>query len=122
MVEKTLKATVVMPKKMNEEMRERIFKEGYGMRGKSEWVIEAVGSLLEMDGYEDLVNYSDEMRDFKAVETVVISRDLKSKIDASALKIRKKYPTLEGIQSRIFRTSILQRLLRPQISGHLKNV
>lgn len=115
------KVTVVMPKKMNEEMRERIFQENYGMRGKSKWAMEAVNDLLKMDKYEDLVNYSDEMHDFRSVETIVISKDLKSKIDDAVIRIRQKYPVLEGIQSRIFRTGILQRLLRPKNSGALKN-
>lgn len=107
-----LKVTFVMPEQMNQEMREKIFKEGYGMRGKSTWVMEAVEMLLELDEYVDHVNDSDEMQGLDKVETVVITRELKKLLDEAVIDIRKKYPFLEGLQSRIFRTAILHRLLR----------
>lgn len=104
--------TFSIPKGMSCEMREQVVKEGYGMRGKSQWVLEAVNTLLGTEGYEELVNYSDEMQDFKSVETIIVSRELKRNIGMEIIKIRKKYPTLEGVQSRILRTGIVQRLIR----------
>lgn len=112
MSEEKTKITFNLPKEMNNELREKVVKDGYGMRGKSRWVQESVESLLVTTGYEDLVSYSDEMGQFETVDSVMMPRDLKKKIDKTILEIRKKYPGLEGIQSRIVRTAILQRLIR----------
>jgi len=46
------------------------------------------------------------------VEYVVITRDFKKNLDNAVIQIRKQYPDLEGVQSGIVRTAIMQRLLR----------
>ena len=106
------KITFVVPKGLQNDLRERVIKDDYGLRGKSKWVSEAIEMLLTMKDYPKLVSYSDEMTLLNQLETVVISYELKTKLDLAIIEIRKNYPILEGVKSRIARTAILQRLIR----------
>ncbi len=106
------KITFVIPKNFQNELRERVIKDDYGMRGKSKWVSEAIMQLLEMDSFPELVNYGDEMHGFDKVETVVLEYPVKLALDEAIVAVRRKFPILEGVKSRIVRTAILQRLLR----------
>src|SRR5687768_157839 len=106
------KITFVLPDSLQREFREQIIKDGYDMRGKSKWIAEGIETLLAMRNYPELVHLSHGMKGFEKSESVVISKDLKSYIDKAALHIRTLYPAIEGVLSCIFRTAILQRLLR----------
>lgn len=107
-----IKITFVLPKRLQKEMREQIVKDGYSMRDKSRWVVEAIEQLLSMSNFEDLVNYGNEMTGFSGTETIVVDTEIRVQLDRAILDIRRVYPALEGVQSRILRTSILQRLIR----------
>ncbi len=106
------KITFVVPQSLQQELRHKVINDGYGMRGKSKWVSEAIERLLQIDNYADLVYLGDEMKGFEKVETISIERSLKKTLDQAIHDIRKQHPLLEGVQSGIIRTSILQRLLR----------
>jgi hypothetical protein len=107
-----LKVTFAVPNSLKNELREHVIKGGYGLRGKSKWVSEAVKNLLELKDFFELISYSDEMHGFDQIETAVIDYHLKLKIDRAIVQLRKEFPTLEGVKSRIMRTAILQRILR----------
>lgn len=109
---KNHKITFAVPKKLKDEIGEKVIKDGYGFRGKSKWISEAVENLLKIKDFIALVNQGDEMSGFDGMETAVIDYQLKLKLDNAILQIRKAFPTLEGVTSRIMRTAILQRLLR----------
>ena len=108
------KITFVVPDSLQEELRQRVALDGYGLRGKSKWVSEAVDSLLKLENFVTLVQYSEELHGFNKVETVVITTDLKRKLDKAIIETRRHFPTLEGVQSSILRTAIMQRFLRRQ--------
>lgn len=110
MTEKKVKITFSMPKQMNHELRAKVIEDGYGMRGKSLWVQEAVESLFSMSGFEEYVHYSDDIDQFDAVDSVMFPKSVKTKIDEAVVTVRLKYPAMEGVQSRILRAAILQRL------------
>ena len=111
-METKAKITFVLPDNLQQEFREQIIKDGYDMRGKSRWISEGIESLLAMRNYPELVKLSNEMKGFEKVEYVVITRDFKKNLDNAVIQIRKQYPCLEGVQSGIVRTAIMQRLLR----------
>ncbi len=106
------KITFAVPETLKNELREHVVKERYGLRGKSRWISEAVEKLLELKHYPELISYNDEMHGFNQIETVVVEYALKLKLDKAALQVRKEFPTLEGVKSRIMRTAIMQRILR----------
>jgi hypothetical protein len=107
-----VKITFVVPEKLQQDMRQQIITDGYSMRGKSHWVSEAITSLLAMPNFSDFVQFGDEMHGFEKAETIVVSPELKRTLDNAMITIRRDHPILEGVQSRIIRTSILQRLIR----------
>lgn len=107
-----VKLTFAIQKKLKIEVQEKFIKEGYGLRGKSKWISEALEHLLSMKNFPDLVSYNDEMSGFDELETVVLDYKIKVKLEESVIEVRKKYPSIEGVKSRILRTAILQRLLR----------
>lgn len=107
-----IKITFVVPQPLQHELRHKVINDGYGLRGKSKWVAEAIESLLQLDNHPDLVYLGDEMHGFGKVETISVDRSLKKTLDQAIHNIRKRHPLLEGVQSGIIRTSILQRLLR----------
>lgn len=109
---KKFKITLVVPTNLQNDLRERIIKDGYGLRGKSKWVSEAIDRLLNCENFPELVRINDEMHGFEKAETIVIEYPLKVRLDNAIITIRQEFLTLEGIKSRIVRTAILQRLLR----------
>jgi len=106
------KITFVVPEKLQQDLRKQIIADNYSMRDKSRWITEAINDLLALENYEDLVNFGDEFQGFQKLETIVVPLDIKRQMDTAIITIRRTYPALEGIQSRIIRTSILQRLIR----------
>jgi hypothetical protein len=106
-----VKISFVLPLGLQKEFKERILKDGYDLKGKSRWVSESIEKLLNMKNYPDLVKINDEMKGFEKLESVVVLKDLKMQLDAAIVTVRKFYPAIEGVQSRILRTAIVQRLL-----------
>jgi len=107
-----IKITFVVPESLQQEMRKQIIDDEYGLRGKSMWISEAILRLLSLKDYTDFVIIGNEMSDFNKTETIAVDKTLKRALDDAILETRKTYPILEGVQSRIIRTSIVQRLLR----------
>ncbi len=106
------KITFAVPDSLKNELRVHVIKDGYGLRGKSKWISKAVENFLELKDFLELISYSDEMHGFDQIETVVVEYPLKLKIDKAIIQIRKEFPMIEGVKSRIMRTAILQRILR----------
>jgi O-methyltransferase involved in polyketide biosynthesis len=106
------KITFVIPDSLQQEFRQQIVKDGYAMRGKSIWISEGIEHLLTMNNYPELVHISNEMKGFEKAESVVITKTLRNLLNNAVIAIRKEYPAMEGVQSRIIRTAIVQRLLR----------
>lgn len=106
-----VRISFVIPQNLQQDLKEKMVRDGYDLKGKSRWVSEAVDELLTLKSYADLVKINDEMSGFEKMESIVIARELKRKLDDAIVQIRTKYPTIEGVQSRILRTAIVQRLL-----------
>ena len=108
---KKIKISFALPAGLQKDLKERMIKDGYDLKGKSKWVAEAVQNLLSTREYVDLVKIGDEIHNLGKLESVLIDRDLKAEVNKAAITIRIQYPDIEGVQSNIFRTAIIQRLL-----------
>ena len=108
------KITFVIPERLKNDLRHYIISNGYGLRGKSKWVYEAIERLIELSDFAELVSINNEMNPSVKgkSETIVVDDLIKKKIDLAVISVRKQYPALEGVQSRIVRTAIIQRMLR----------
>ncbi len=105
-------ATVKIPKSIHQQMLEQIIRDGYGIRGKSKWVCEAIDRLLKLPDFHELVDIANEMLELTDIVSIRISPELLDKIDKAIIEVRKHYPAIEGVKSNIIRASIFQRLLR----------
>lgn len=111
-MQNNVRTTVRLPHALRQAMSQKIIKEGYGFRGKSKWVTEAIESLLKMNNYPDYVDIADEMSELTEIEVLQIPRLVKLQLDTALVNVRQKFPALEGVQSCIIRSSIIQRLIR----------
>lgn len=109
---KKVRLNYFLPQAVLTEIKERMIGQGYDLKGKSRWISEAVQSLLTFENYSELVHLSDQMQGFQKLDSVSVDKTLKSELDNAVIEIRKQFPAIEGVQSRILRTAILQRLIR----------
>ena len=108
---KKIRVSYFLPEAILLDVKEMMMKEGYDLKGKSKWVSEAVYDLLLFQNFCELVMINDQMEGFAKLDSISIEPDLKNKLDAMVIHIRKQFPSIEGVQSKILRTAIVQRLL-----------
>lgn len=104
--------SIKLQKKLHLQLQRRIIEDGYGMRGKSKWIIEAVESLLQLADYPTLVDIAEDMDQLSDIVSIRLPESLMLRIEKAIVDVRKQYPTLEGVKSNLIRASIMQRLLR----------
>jgi len=111
-MDKKVRVSFRIHSSLKEDLHVQLIKDGYGIRGKSKWMVEAIERLLEIENFAELVNLSNEMHNFEHRDTIIIPYQLKIRLDKAVTAIRLDYPLLEGVMSRIYRTAIIQRFLR----------
>src|SRR5947209_223770 len=108
---KKLMTSIKLQKVLHYKMQQRIISDGYGMRGKSKWIIEAIENFLQLPDYPSLVDIADEMEQLTEIVSIRITDDLMIKLDQAIIKVRRQYPAMEGVKSNLIRASIIQRLI-----------
>ena len=111
-MQKKLTTSIKLQKNLHHRLQRRIIEDGYGMRGKSKWILESIESLLNIADYPTLVDIAEDMDQLSDMVSIRLTEDLMKKIDQAILRIRQQYPTIEGVKSNLIRASIMQRLLR----------
>lgn len=104
--------SIKLQPKLHRKLQQQIIEDGYGMRGKSKWIIESIEALLGLNDYPTLVDIAEDMDHLTDVVTIRVPEDLMMKIEKAVIHIRKQYPTIEGVKSNLIRASIVQRMLR----------
>jgi hypothetical protein len=104
--------SVKIQKQFHQLMLEHIIKDGYGMRGKSKWIIEAIQNFIEIPGFVDFVDIADEASTLDEIISLRIPSGTNIKLENALIEVRKKFPTMEAVKSKLVRASITQRLLR----------
>lgn len=107
-----IRLSYLLPEAVLMDIRERMIAQGYDLKGKSKWVSEAIFELLETNNFSELVNINDQMEGFQKLDSVSVDQNLKAKLDNAIVEIKRHFPSIEGVQSKILRTAIVQRLLR----------
>jgi hypothetical protein len=107
--------TIKFPSGLHEKLLQRVIIDGYGMRGKSKWIMESVQRFLSLPNYPELVDIATEMQDLSVPVSLRITQELETQLDIATLEIRKQFPVLEAVRSNIVRASVLQRLLTAPI-------
>ncbi len=104
--------SIKLQKLLHHKMQQQIIGDGYGMRGKSKWIIEAIEQFLQLPDYPSLVDIAGEMEQLSEIVSIRLSEDLMAKLDQAIIKVRRQYPAMEGVKSNLIRASIMQRLIR----------
>jgi len=108
--------SIKLQKKLHRQLQQRIIADGYGMRGKSRWIIEAIEHFLTLSDFPTLVEIAEDMHQLTDMVTIRMPENVMWKIEQALVKVRTQYPLIEGVKSNIIRASILQRLLRQPTS------
>jgi len=108
--------SIKLQKKLHRQLQQRIIEDGYGMRGKSKWIIESIESLLTLPDYPELVDIAEDMDQLNEIVSIRLPEPLVIKLEKAVVQVRKQYPTSEGVKSNLIRASIMQRLLRDHTS------
>jgi metal-responsive CopG/Arc/MetJ family transcriptional regulator len=115
-MQRKVMTSIKLQKKLHRQLQARIIEDGYGMRGKSKWIIESIESLLKIADYPELVEIAEDMNQLNDLVSIRLPEELMRKLDKAIIQVRKQYPTIEGVKSNLIRASIMQRLLREQAS------
>jgi metal-responsive CopG/Arc/MetJ family transcriptional regulator len=113
---KKMMTSIKLQKKLHYKMQQRVIADGYGMRGKSRWIIEAIENLLGLPDYPSLVDIADDMDQLSEIISIRLPETLMLQIDHSIIEVRRNFPAMEGVKSNIIRASIIQRLIRSTTS------
>ena len=108
----TLTSTFKIPDTLNQKLNEKVIADGYGMRGKSRWIKEAIEKLFTYQNFPELVFFSDDIENANHSISVRFPRKLLLEVEKMVMSVRREYPELEGVKSRIVRTAIIQRLIQ----------
>jgi hypothetical protein len=111
-MQKKVMTSIKLQKNLHRRLEQRIIEDGYGMRGKSKWIIESVEALLKLDDYPTLVDIAEDMDQLSEMVSIRLPEPLMVRIEKAVVHVRKQFPTLEGVKSNLIRASIVQRLLR----------
>lgn len=107
---KIKKVTVKMPAELKKSLPQKILGDGYNMRQKSKWVVEAVESLIGKTDWEGaLLSETITKPDSQDVFSVPV--ELVNQINMEAARITMNQPHLKANQSSIIRAAINRRLL-----------
>jgi hypothetical protein len=115
-MQKKVMTSIKLQKNLHRRLEERVISDGYGMRGKSKWIIESVESLLGLEDYPTLVDIADDMDHLSDVVSIRVPEPLMLRIEKAVVHVRIQFPAIEGVKSNLIRASIIQRLLRDTTS------
>src|SRR5579871_4372016 len=102
-MQKKVMTSIKLQKTLHRRLQQRIIEDGYGMRGKSKWIIESIESLLQLADYPTLVDIADDMDHLNDMVSIRVPEYLMLRIEQAIVHIRKQFPTIEGVKSNLIR-------------------
>ena len=106
--------TIRLPVQLDMDFMQRVITDGYGMKGKSKWMSEAILHFMKLDDFEEYVEYAEELGNAgkSKLQSFYLEIDLVRSLKDAVIRVRRAHPHLEGVRSLIMRSSIIQRLFR----------
>ncbi len=111
-MKQTKTTSIRLPLDLEKRMLSTIVSDGYGLRGKSKWMQEAISDFLKIPNFEEYVDIASEMTGLSKTISLRINLDLWESLEESVEVVRKKNPLLDAARSNLIRASIFQKLLR----------
>lgn len=109
-IEKPKKVSVKLDSDLKRTLPSKILSDGYNMRQKSLWVVEAIESLLSRDGWEGVL-LSEIVVKPDAQDVFSIPNELMIVMNREIARVNMANPSLKPNQSTIVRAAINRRLL-----------
>lgn len=116
-INKSIMTTIKLPKPIYQRLLNRVVNDGYGLRGKSKWIIDAIEIFLALPNYPELVDIANDMEDLTEMVSMRLHSELMTKIDRAVIEVRLQYPAMEAVRSNIIRASIIQAIIRNPASA-----
>ena len=107
--------TLLVPNSMGKKISGFVINAGYGMKGKSRWICEAITSFLELDDYQHLATLNNEFSELSESRSFRVPQEIDDALKKAIVEIRKQFPDAEGVKSNIIRASILQRMVKQEL-------
>lgn len=108
--------TLFVPKNLTKTLEKQIINDGYGMKGKSLWIREAIEEFLNLPNFIELSVLDNQFNDLSDSLSIRITPALDERLKEAVINVRKHFPESEGVKSHIVRASILQRLIKVRLS------
>ncbi len=105
-------SSVKLPEALYNQVTTKVIADGYGMRGRSKWIVDAILALLALPEFEQYVEIASDLGHCTHSVSIRMPEDLAIKLEKEVIRIRKIYPEIEAIKSNIVRASIFQSLIR----------
>ncbi len=103
-----------LPSSLELDMNKKVVADGYGLRGKSRWLCDAITKFLTFSDNEfilDCIEYADNLENLEKSVSFRPTEEVRELLSEWAICARKKMPMLEGVISKIIRAAIIQALL-----------
>lgn len=103
-----------VPASLEMEMHKKLVSEGYGLRGKSKWICDAICKFLtfsDKDFVLDCIELSEELENLDKSISFRPTETVDNLLDQWIINVRMKMPAIEGLKSKIIRTAIIHNLL-----------
>lgn len=110
---KIKKVTIRFSSRLKSEMQTALIKSGYGLRGKSKWLAEAIQLFIQQSNF---VEFAEQGMDINQAELTVVEAfylDFVTLgcVTAALIDIRKQDPLFKGVQSALIRAAVIYRLM-----------
>ena len=109
--------TFKLPNRIEQKMNEKLVLAGYGLRGKSKWIIDALTLFMSqpVEFCIDAIEIAEELGELNKSISFRPTEELESKLNDWVIKIRKEKPMIEGLKSKFIRAAICQGILRDSL-------
>lgn len=107
-----ISTSVKVAEKLSQRIDLAVLKSGYGMRGKSRWIEEALTAFFALSDFPQYVDIATEQTHFDKTLTFRTKATVAKQLDAAVITVRKAYPAVNAAKSNIIRAALLQHLLR----------
>lgn len=111
-VGKTIRTPVRLPVKLKEELNSAVINDGYGFKGRSLWVEDAINSLLSFESFYDLVALDEDLNTAFIPDGFSLTTTTRDRLDNAIIVVRQHYPKMNAVLSALIRTAIMQKLIR----------
>jgi len=110
---KSKKITIRVSSRLRGEVQSAVNKAGFGSRGKSKWLKQAIANFLKDPNFVDYVEHGTDINqaELNQVEAFYIDQETILKLKEAVLTVRVKYPMFEGVQSALIRAAIVYSLM-----------